>query len=122
MNTQSFTFTAIDEEDPELQEDVLLALSVLSGNVELGIDTVVVHILPSDLEYPVYEINQVRGTNPQGVLDSLEVACELRGIVHGWNDYPNGLQFTLIDETNGINAFSPINDLGTRFRKGTALE
>ena len=30
LNTQSFTFTAIDEEDPELQEDVLLALSVLS--------------------------------------------------------------------------------------------
>ena len=59
LNTQSFTFTAIDEEDPELQEDVLLALSVLSGNVELGIDTAVVHILPSDLEYPVYEINQV---------------------------------------------------------------
>lgn len=121
LNTQSFTFTAIDEEDPELQEDVLLALSVLSGNVELGIDTVVVHILPSDLEYPVYEINQVRGTNPQGVLDSLEVACELRGIVHGWNDYPNGLQFTLIDETNGINAFSPINDFGYEVQEGDSV-
>ena len=121
LNTQSFTFTAIDEEDPELQEDVLLALSVVSGNVELGIDTVVVHILPSDLEYPVYEINQVRGTNTQGVLDSIDVACELRGIVHGWNDYPSGLQFTLIDETNGINAFSPVSDFGYDVEEGDSV-
>ena len=121
LNTQSFTFTAMDEEDPELQEDLLLALSVVSGDVELGIDTVVVHILPSDLEYPVYEINQVRGTNPQGVLDSIDVACELRGIVHGWNDYPSGLQFTLIDETNGINAFSPVSDFGYDVEEGDSV-
>ena len=112
LNSQTFNFTAIDEEDPELQEDVLMALSITSGGAILGIDTLVIHILPSDLEYPVYEIDQVRGTNPQGVLDSIGVACELQGIVHGWNDYPSGLQFTLIDPTNGINIFSPISDFG----------
>ena len=121
LNPQSFTFTAIDEEEPELQEDVLLALSIVSGEVELGIDTVVVHILPSDLEYPVYQIDQVRGTNTQGVLDSISTACELRGIVHGWNDYPNGLQFTLIDETNGINAFSPVSDFGYEVEEGDSV-
>ena len=31
LNSQSFNFTAIDEEDPELQEDVLMALSITSG-------------------------------------------------------------------------------------------
>ncbi|MBM71256.1 MAG: hypothetical protein CL847_00535 [Crocinitomicaceae bacterium] len=121
LNQQTFTFTAIDEEDPELQEDVLLALSAVSGEAELGIDTVVVHILPSDLEYPVYQINQVRGTNIQGVLDSIDTACELRGIVHGWNDYPSGLQFTLIDETNGINAFSPVSDFGYDVEEGDSV-
>ena len=121
LNAQSFTFTAIDEEDPELQEDVLLALSVVSGEVELGIDTVVVHILPSDLEYPVYQIDQVRGINTQGVLDSIDTACELRGVVHGWNDYPTGLQFTLIDETNGINAFSPVSDFGYDVEEGDSV-
>ena len=121
LNTQSFNFTAIDEEDPELQEDVLLALSVVSGEVELGIDTVVIHILPSDLEYPVYQINQVRGANTQGILDSIGTACELRGIVHGWNDYPNGLQFTLIDETNGINAYSPVSDFGYDVEEGDSV-
>ena len=121
LNSQSFNFTAIDEEDPELQEDVLMALSVTSGGATLGIDTLVIHILPSDLEYPVYEINQVRGTSPQGILDSIGVACELRGIVHGWNDYPSGLQFTLIDPTNGINVFSPISDFGYSVVEGDSV-
>jgi hypothetical protein len=121
LNSSTFTFTAIDDEEPEIQEDVILALTVIEGGVELGIDTLTIHILPSDLEYPVYEINQVRGTNPQGVLDSIDVACELRGIVHGWNDYPAGLQFTLIDETNGINAFSPVNDFGYDVQEGDSV-
>jgi hypothetical protein len=121
LNAQTFTFTAINDEEPELQEDVVLALSVVFGEVELGIDTLVVHILPSDLDYPVYEINQVRGTNPQGLLDSIGTACELRGIVHGWNDYPTGLQFTLIDETNGINAFSPVSDFGYDVQEGDSV-
>ena len=121
LNSQSFNFTAIDEEAPELQEDVLMALSITSGGAILGIDTLVIHILPSDLEYPVYEIDQVRGTNPQGVLDSIGVACELRGIAHGWNDYPSGLQFTLIDPTNGINIFSPISDFGYDVVEGDSV-
>ena len=41
----------------------------------LGIETMVIHILPSDLTYPVYDIAQVRGNNNQGVLDSIDVAC-----------------------------------------------
>ena len=121
LNSQAFNFTAIDDEDPELQEDVLMALSVTSGGATLGIDTLVIHILPSDLEYPVYEINQVRGINSQGVIDSIGVACELRGIVHGWNDYPSGLQFTLIDPTNGINVFSPISDFDYNVLEGDSI-
>ncbi|MEC7130035.1 MAG: SAM-dependent methyltransferase, partial [Planctomycetota bacterium] len=35
----------------------------------VGIETVVIHILPSDLEYPVYDIIQVRDIDNQGVLD-----------------------------------------------------
>ena len=121
LNSQTFTFSAIDEEEPELQEDVILSINVTSGGALLGIDTLVIHILPSDLEYPVYEINQVRGVNPQGVLDSISTACELRGIVHGWNDYPTGLQFTLIDPTNGINVFSPVSNFGYNVQEGDSV-
>ena len=121
LNSQSFNFAAIDEEDPELQEDVELTLTILSGGAVLGIQTVVIHILPSDLTYPVYDIDMVRGTNNQGVLDSIDTACELRGIVHGWNDYPQGLRFTLIDPTNGINVFSAINNYGYEVQEGDSV-
>ena len=75
-----FNFVAIDDEEPELQEDVELTMTVTSGAATLGIQTVVVHILPSDLTYPVYEIIQVRGTDNQGVLDSIDTACELEAL------------------------------------------
>jgi hypothetical protein len=121
LNSQAFNFVAIDEEDPELQEDVELTMTVVSGGAVVGIETVVIHILPSDLTYPVYDIVQVRGVNNQGVLDSIDTACELRGIVHGWNDYPQGLRFTLIDPTHGINVFSPINNYGYEVQKGDSV-
>jgi hypothetical protein len=121
LNSQSFTFAAIDEDDPELQEDVELTLTIMSGEAVIGIESVVIHILPSDLTYPVYDVIQVRGTNNQGVLDSIDTACELRGIVHGWNDYPQGLRFTLIDPTHGINVFSAINNFGYEVQEGDSV-
>ena len=87
----------------------------------MGIETVVIHILPSDLEYPVYDIIQVRDIDNQGVLDSIDAACELRGVVHGWNDYPQGLRFTLIDPTSGINVFSAINNFGYEVLEGDSV-
>ena len=121
LNSQSFNFVAIDDEEPELQEDVELTLTILSGDAILGIQSLVIHILPSDLTYPVYDIAQVRGTNNQGELDSLNTSCELRGIVHGWNDYPQGLRFTLIDPTSGINVFSPISNFGYEVEEGDSV-
>lgn len=112
LNDLFFTFAPINDEDPEPQEDVILELTVVQEDVEVLISQLTIHILPSDLTYPVYDIVQVRPINPNGVADSLDVACELRGIVHGWNDYPSAFQFTLIDETGGINVFSPVSNFG----------
>ncbi len=113
LNDQYFTFAAIDDEEPEGEETVELAIQVISGDLTLLIDTVTIHIQPSDLMYPVYDIATVRSVDMvSGVTDSLGVSCELRGIAHGWNDYPSGLQFTLIDSTHGINVFSPLSDFG----------
>lgn len=113
LNDQTFTFAAIDDEEPEGEETVELAIEVTSGEVTLLIDTITIYIQPSDLTYPVYDIATVRSVDlVSGVADSLGVSCELRGIAHGWNDYPSGLQFTLIDSTDGINVFSPLSDFG----------
>lgn len=113
LNGGSFVFPAIDDEEPEFQEDVELTLTLVSGDVVWAIQDLVIHILPSDLQYPVYTIADVHTESPiSGIADSVGVSCELHGIVHGWNDYPSGLQFTLIDGTGGINVFSPISDFG----------
>ena len=51
MNDQSFVFAAINDEDPEGEELVELAIEVTSGDVVLLIDTVTIHIQPSDSTY-----------------------------------------------------------------------
>ena len=112
LNDLSFTFAPINDEEPEQQEDVILELTVVQDEVEVLIGQLTIHILPSDLTYPHYDIVQVRPIDANGVADSIGTACELRGIVHGWNDYPSAFQFTLIDATGGINVFSPVSNFG----------
>jgi Lamin Tail Domain/Secretion system C-terminal sorting domain/Bacterial Ig domain len=50
--------------------------------------------------YPVYTIPQVHGENAVGFADSVNVYCELQGIVYGSNLVAKGLRFGLIDGSN----------------------
>ncbi|MCP3928734.1 MAG: T9SS type A sorting domain-containing protein, partial [Bacteroidetes bacterium] len=56
---------------------------------------------------PEYDIIQVIGENEEGVADSLNIRCQLQGIVYGVNMRGNdgGVQFTVIDETGGIGVY-----------------
>lgn len=79
-----------------------------------GCDTAAVSIsIPC---YPPYSIAQVTGEDANGIADSLDVYCELTGIVYGVNTRASatGAQFTLIDANNeaGINVFSPASTFG----------
>lgn len=71
--------------------------------------------------YPTYSIGIVTTNNANGEPDSLDVQCQLQGIVYGYNirGAGNGLQFTLIDaENNGIGVFSPVSDFGYTVTEG----
>lgn len=69
--------------------------------------------------YPEYAIVDVIGEDENGVADSLEVTCALRGVVHGINFRPSGLQFWIMDENNnGINVFNFTGDLGYTVTEG----
>lgn len=60
--------------------------------------------------YPVYPIGLVTTVNASGVLDSLQIECQLEGVVYGINLRPGGLQFVMIDDQNdGIVVFSPLS-------------
>jgi hypothetical protein len=68
--------------------------------------------------YPSKSISEVSGENAAGEATSAGVACELRGVVYGYNIRPltgtlSSTLFTIIDEQgNGISVSSLTKDLG----------
>ncbi len=70
---------------------------------------------------PVYDISEIKGINATGIADSVEVECELRGVVHSPNFRPQGLQFTIEDETGAIFVFSFNENLGYDAAIGDSL-
>lgn len=62
---------------------------------------------PPPPSYPPYPIGLVTTSDGNGVADSLNVRCQLQGVVYGINLRTTGLQFTIIDGANdGIGVFS----------------
>lgn len=118
---QSFTMGIVDDFEPEGTETFTLVLTVISGEAEIVQETLDITIAPSDLGFPHYPIADVRGVDANGVLDSLLVPCELRGVVHGFNTYPSGLRFTIIDPTSGIEVFSPVQNFNYLVEEGDSV-
>ncbi len=79
-------------------------------------------VKPNDIQYPSYMVGEVTSTNPMGVLDSLNVKCQLEGIVYGINYRVSGLQFTIIDNFgDGIGAFSANRNYSYTVTEGDRL-
>jgi hypothetical protein len=121
LSPQAITVGIVDDFEPEGVETFTLVLTVTSGDAEVTIDSLTVTIAPNDLGFPHYPIADVRGIDGNGVLDSLLVPCELRGVVHGFNTYPSGLRFTIIDPTSGIEVFSPVDNFNYLVEEGDSV-
>lgn len=61
---------------------------------------------PEPTPVPTYPIAAITTTDNDGVVDSANVYCAIEGIVYGVDFRTSGHQFTVIDETGGINVFS----------------
>lgn len=120
FNPQIFSLETIEDDEVEPTESVILQLVSLSG-AEVTQQFVTVNILDDDTPPPYYQISEVSGNDESFVADSLGVICELRGIVHGLNTNPDGLQFTLIDDTGGIGVFSSENNFDYTVTEGDSL-
>lgn len=73
----------------------------------VGCDSAWVHVtVECPPVYPYYPIATVHTEDTSGIADSLDIDCELRGVVHGVNMRSGGLQFTIIDATGGMSVFS----------------
>ncbi len=75
------------------------------------------------ISYPLRSIASLRGVNAAGAPDSLNVYCEIRGVVHSV-DYRGGtgFDFALIDGSNtGITVFSAAGVSGYNVQRGDSL-
>jgi len=73
--------------------------------------------------FPARNIPDVTKVNADGVPDSINVSCTLKGIVYGVNLRPAGLQFTIIDaNNNGIGAFSNSSNYEYVVKEGDEVE
>jgi hypothetical protein len=117
----SFPFITIDDTEVEGAETIELELTTMDEEVTILLGTLTITILPSDQGVPLYEIGSLIEETTDGIADSLAVYCEIRGIAHGTNLNPAGLQFTLIDETGGIGIYNGIGDYGYPLAEGDSL-
>lgn len=100
---QSVTVTITDDMLAEGNETVVLELQNPTNNAMITVGTYTLTI--EDNDFPTYPIAQVTGLDANGNGDSVGVKCWLHGVVYGVNLRPSGLQFTFIDQTDGISLF-----------------
>ena len=100
--------------DDDLQEEIetfTLTMIEATGQAVFVNQFISVSIIDNDQSYPFYPIATITSQNALGVLDSINTYCAIGGVVHGINFNPSGLEFTLIDPTDGIKVFSPSENL-----------
>lgn len=89
-----------------------------------GCDTALVSLEVECLaSYPIYGIGEVSGNDALGYPDSIDVTCEIEGLVYGVNLTTNGVLFALIDGNNdGITVFNGDTDFGYTVNEGDQLK
>jgi hypothetical protein len=112
----------VDDNLQENFETITLFLADATGNAVYVNQYITITIQDNDQSFPLYPIALITSANSLGALDSLNTICSLQGVVHGVNFNPDGLEFTLIDDTDGIRIFSAGNNLGYTPTEGDLIE
>lgn len=115
VTTLMWELTILDDTDEELSETIEITILTVSNDANIINALATVTIEDNDspiLPPPAYDIASVTTENADGIADSLQVECELTGIVTTQNFRPDGQQFYMQDATGGINVFSFSETLG----------
>lgn len=101
----------VDDADIEGDEIIVVDLMNATNGALIGGGTLTVTI--QDNDFNAYPIGLITADSAgDGLADSLNVVCQIQGIVHGIDLQGGGsVQFTTIDSTGGIGTFSG-NDFG----------
>lgn len=120
-DSQTVTVDLIDNFDEDGELTIEFALQNPDNDAIIGIGDLLVTISDDDATIPLYAIESLRMTDAIGVPELVGEACEIRGRVHGVNINLDGLQFTLIDPTDGIAVFRLEGNLGYTVQEGDSL-
>lgn len=120
---QLISITINDDAITESTESIILTLSAPTAGAFLGIDSVTT-ISITDNDVPYCDIADLTSIDALGVADSLGVYCAIRGVVYGNNFRAagSGLEFTIIDQTDGIGVFDFADDFGYTVAEGDSIE
>ncbi len=120
-----FSISLLDDTEVEGSETIVLNLSDANGAIIASTGNMVITIVDNDgIDpdfYPLLDIQDVTTTNDQGIVDSIDVTAEIRGVVYGVNLFPDGLLFTIVDKNDnddGIAVFSGGTDFGYTVAEG----
>lgn len=120
--SQDFEITINDDVEVEDAETLILNLNVLSGCILGTPSTYTLTIADNDSPtVPNVDIITVTNEDADGVAIAEGAVVGLTGIVYGINLWDGGLQFTLIDETGGINVFSFDKTFGYAVTEGDEI-
>lgn len=77
-------------------------------------------VIPVD-SIPLYPIETISTENENGVADSLNVHCAIRGVVYGVNMQKTGLKFIISDHTGWIQIYSASKKFGYAVHEGDSV-
>ena len=119
---QTISISINDDALSENAETIVLELSNPTAGAFLGVDSIMtITITDNDVNY--CDIADITTVDAAGVADSLNVFCAIRGVVYGVDMRGGaGVQFTVIDPTDGIGIFSASNDFGYTVTEGDSVE
>lgn len=118
---QTVLIDLIDNIEEDGEKTIQLSLQNPDNNAIVGVGTLLITIEDDDAVIPYFEIDVLRANDEAGVPELIGTQCEIRGRVHGVNTNPAGLQFTLIDPTNGIGVFRQMGDVGYTVQEGDSV-
>ncbi|MFK7755532.1 MAG: lamin tail domain-containing protein [Flavobacteriales bacterium] len=118
---QTFDITIVDDMMEEGAETIMLELMNATDGLAIGAGMYTLTINPSDVTIPLLTLAEAGETDADGVVVNLDLECEVRAVVYGVNMRGSGLQFTMIDPTDGIGVFSFEETFGYTVTEGDSI-
>lgn len=122
-SSMASTFTVINDDDAEGDENALFTLNVVSGDCVIGNSPQISITILDDEEIVVttLPIADASANGPDLTPLHMGETVTISGIVHGINMSTTGLSFTIIDDTGGMGVFSGGNAFNYTVAEGDEL-